>query len=357
MDRDFGWNSYRYQSERDTDLGPALKPLITQLNFYDGLRLQLQEKGGVAADLSRMTILLNQPIEIKGRWGTARAALTDPKGLRRAISDTVGSNVHLQVRRISHFLPVFYLVRVKESFYYDYSLIVEDYYRSPGFPAVDDRFAQIQLHSHEIFELRLSPFREDTRGVLGPTASEEAVDRLLYEVGRHVLQAAWHEDQRVAVIAAEVFEIPLLRQAVEVLYLTLSGDLCALREVLSERFDPVVRFFEYVYPQPGIVGFLEMLPHLDGATIDALPQKALTLYSRLSVAFTHFLQVETAWGLWDSPTPIFKVLLGNFSRHEALRERLQGREEIQQAARRLAASADVVIQEILHFERPKAVVA
>jgi hypothetical protein len=357
FDNDSGRNSDHHRSERDTGLGRALAPLIQQIESYDSLRRQLEEQGGDASDLARMTILLNQPVEIRGRWGTMRAPLADPKGLRRALSDSVGSSVHLQARRIAHFLPVFYLVRVKESFYHDYSLIVEDYYRSPGYPSVDDRFAQIQLHSHEIFELRLSPFRDGARWTLGAPTSEEAVDRLLYEVGRHVLQAAWHEDQRVAVIAAEVFDIPILRQAVEVLYLVLSGDLCALRETLLDRFDPLTRFFDTVYPQPGIVGFLEMLPHLDGAAIDALPRKALTLYSRLSTAFTRFLQVETPWGLWDSPAPLYKLLLGNFSAYELLGERLQGRQEIERAKTRLEASAEVVIQEILNFERRQVNVA
>jgi hypothetical protein len=356
FDGDSGWNSYHY-SERDPDVGSALAPLIAQIESYDALRLQLEQQGGDASDLARMTAVLNQPVEIKGRWGTKRAHLAAPKGLRQALSDSVGSHVHLQARRIAHLMPVFYLVRVKQSYYYDYSLIVEDYYRSSGYPSVDDRFAQIQLRSHEIFELRLSPFRESARRTLGATSSDEAVDRLLYEVGRHVLQAAWHEDQRVAVIAAEVFDIPLLRQAIELLYLTLSGDLCALREVLLDRFDPVTRFFDAAYPQPGIVGFLEMLPHLDGVAIDALPQKALTFYSRLSSAFTRFLQVETPWGLWDSPTPLFKPLLGNFSRHALLSDRLQGRDEIEKAKKRLEASAEVVIQEILNFERRKANVA
>jgi hypothetical protein len=167
----------------------------------------------------------------------------------------------------------------------------------------------------------------------GPTTRQET-DRRLYQVGRHVLEAAWHEDQAVGLLAATHLQLAQFARAIEILYLALSGDLCELRSLPQREF--IAEFFERLYPQPAIIAFLTLLADLDGAALNRLPDKALKLYTRLSKAFGQFLELQVTWGGRRVRLPLHKLVLANVTRLGTVAEELNANTVVREAAERLA---------------------
>ena len=198
-------------------------------------------------------------------------------------------------------------------------------------------------HGHEVYHLRLSPFRSKTEMILAGQKNLR-VDDLLSKVGRHIFQAAWHEDQRLGVLVAQEFGLPLFHQAIEVLYLCLSGELCEIRGAVDET---VFRFFREVYPQPGIHGFLKLLPHLEGGDLTRLTQEALGLYAILSQAFKHFLSLKVEWGFRQELVPLQKLVFANFSRLPLVAGPLAKNPEVSLAKEVLEQEAEEVVAAIL----------
>ena len=159
-----------------------------------------------------------------------------------------------------------------------------------------------------------------------------------------MFQACWHEDQLVGMAAAGQFGLEHFRRAVELLYLSLTAELCELRSAVSED---MLRFFKDVYAQPAIKAFLEKLSHLDGKALAGVPQTALKLYPQLSRAFGRFLATELPWGRQQAPMPLAKLLFANFARLEAVRRELAEKDELRQAAERLEKQSQAVIGALL----------
>jgi len=254
--------------------------------------------------------------------------------------------VRLSIRQTDAGTPVYYLCQIHQDFWAEYSLIVEDLYRSPGYPSIDDRFVKLMTGGHEHYYLCLSPFR---RGVLKlllnqNEASEEKVDEMLYKAGRHIYQAAWHEDQLPAVLCAQHFAMPRFRQAIELLYVCLSAELCDLRAVIDEHF---LQFFTKVDCQPAIAGLLSLLSGMDGSAMNKIPEKALKLYCKLNKAFSRFLKMEVHWGERRLRVPLYKLVFANFSRLNLLRSSLTTSDSLGQAATLLEMEASSIIGEIV----------
>lgn len=331
---------------RAADVGQAIQPLVERIREYDSIRLKLEREGGYISDFSRVTQLLSQPFMIKGINRNCPAALTDQNSLRTALYEAGGDDYHLDVRQLSTRMPVYYLCRIRRDYWSEYSLIVEDVYQSTGYPMVDDRFVRLMDGGHEAYYLRLSQFREGVKiaGSNTGSMSELETDDLLYRLGRHIFQAAWHEDQRLGVLTALHFGLTHFREAIELLYLCLSGELCEMRSATNHR---VLSFFEEIYPQPAIRAFLKMLCELDGATINDLPRRALKLYVRLSAAFSRFLSVEICWGHQKATITLYKLVFGNFSRLPLIAAQIKEDSCIRSAALRLEQEAFMIVGEVV----------
>jgi len=320
---------YYYAPPPVVDPHQALTPLLEQLAAYDRLRRKLEEQGGSVGDLEELTEIVQKKITIQGAYTNYPAALADQKSLQQAVQVVGHGNLHLQVRLLPTRMPVFYLCRSHRDYWGEYTLIVEDLYQSPGYPLVDDRFAKLLLYGRETWCLRLSPYREGAAALAAPgtNATSWQVDNLLHQVGSQVFQAAWHEDQRLGIVVANHFGLPKFRRAIELLYLCLSGDLCALRLAVNEQ---MWRFFEEVYPQPAIGAFLEKLTTLAGQELNDVPQQALKLYPHLSRAFSRFLGQEVAWGRDQIAVPLYKLIYGNFYRLESVAQVLENNPEVRE---------------------------
>lgn len=334
-------DAYEYGYTQNVDCHEALAPLIKRMQWYDTARLDLEREGGAIADLKNITTTLNTPMTLRGRYACKEVRLTDQGSLRGILWD-IDTDLHLDVRLRATGMPAYYLCRTRADYWSEYSLIVEDLYMSPGYPVTDERFINLMHAGHEVFFLRLSPFRDGAQA-MSNSEDDTATDALLYSLGRHVFQAAWHEDQRLGIMAANHLELTSFRYAIELLYLCLGAELCELRGAVTER---MLKFFEAVYPQPAIRAFLKMLATLDGGALNELPQRARQHYKRLLAAFSQFLATEIPWGARPQQMPLWKVLYGNFSRLDAIGSALRQDPALVRASTKLDRAAVAVVSEL-----------
>ena len=322
------WNMAARQLSLE-ELTWAVAPLIKQLTKYDRLRLQLESVGGDLSLLVAITNTLSEPIRIQGASRSHTLSLIDQGGFRSMLYDLGEFTCYLQIRRLDTGMPVYYFCRTEYDYRSTYSIIMEDLYMSPGYPLFDERFLKIMRHGHEEYFLRLSSFSKKTMQMLAKDSTkkvqEEEVDELLGNVGRYILQAAWHEDQFVGITAARYFLLPWFQRAIELLYLCLSGELCEIRRVINQE---VNHFFIHVYEQPAIHYFLGLLNQLDGEALCRVPQKALKLYPRLTRHFGDFLRVELPWGQQRNLIPLYKLLFANFWRLDVISNSIAENESI-----------------------------
>lgn len=345
FDDERGWRSH-YMSRKEFDAATSV--LVRQLDRYEASRLRLENQGGSASLLTSTMAILKEELSIEGRYETHKVALTDQRGVGSVLHHELWPyECRMEVRRALTGMPVYYLVRVWPDYRSMYSLILEDLYRSSGYPLGDERFAKIMWSGHEVYFLRLSQFREALLAGRAADAQNEAqdeVDKLLRKVGRLVFQACWHEDQYVGMAAAGQFDLVNFRRAIELLYLCLTAELCELRSAID---DAMMRFFKEIYVQPAIVAFLERLARLDGKALAEVPQAALKHFPRLSRTFSRFLAVELPWGGQQAPVPLYKLMFANFSRLDTVRKAITEKEELHQAAESLEKQSEAVIQSLL----------
>jgi hypothetical protein len=351
-DGSYSYDRYNYSSTCTTwriDYRAVLSPLMKAIGEYDALRLTLENQGGSMQIMQDIIKTLAAEFTIKSSYRDHRISLTDQEGLHACLRDVGNWRVYLDIRLTPHDMPVYYLCRVHEDYWAEYSLIVEDLYVSPGYPMIDERFIRLMSAGHEQYFLRLSQFRDSVRKMLSVKreALDYEVDDLILEVGRHVFQAAWHDDQRPGTLTAKHLDLPNFHRAIELLYLCLSGDLCELRSIVHP---PIVKFFDKIYPQPAIAEFLMKLRHMDGSVLNDLPKKTLNLYIRLSNSFSQFMKSEVTWGSYSSPIPLYKIVFGNFSRLDFVGESLKKDPTVQKTAEPLEKTSKAVIDEILNME-------
>jgi hypothetical protein len=344
-DYEWGWRSHRMNGQ---EFYSAVAVLVRQLARYDEARFRLENEGGSFSLLKKTMDILKEELLIPGRHETHKVALTDQRGLRLLLHREFWPyECRLEVRKRPTGMPVYYLARVWPDYRSEYSLVLEDLFRSTEYPLSDERFIKLMRSGHEVYFLRLSQFRKPMfKGSDSKKehVAHEEVDELLLNAGRNVFQACWHEDQYVGMAAAGQFGLENFRRAIELLYLGLSAELCELRTAVTED---MLRFFSEIYVQPAILAFLEGLTHLDGKALAEVPQTALRLYPALSRAFSRFLAVELPWGPRRALTPLYKLLFANFSRLDAVGKVIVGKAELKQAAEVLEKQSQGVIQAIL----------
>lgn len=334
-----------YSSDPE-EVSHAINPLVAHLHKYDRLRARYEDRGVQLRGVEEITAHLTKTIKLETPRGfKVSLSLADQKSVRYAINDIGDYKLRLTVRNADSRMPTYYLCRTHSSYWTDYKLILEDLYISPDYPLLDPRFVKLMRYGHEEFHLRLSPIREGVvrmaKGKEKPSAKE--IDRSLKYVGEEVFQAAWHEDQRLALAVAQAFEIPRFQQALELLYLCLSGDLCALRNMNSKYLKA---FFAKAYPQPAIAQLLKLLHDMDGADLNEVPERALKLYAELSHSFSKLLHIETPWGRTGANLPIYKLVFANTTRMPTLGKALKDLKSVREAADDLDAAAGAIISDL-----------
>lgn len=327
-----------------------LEPLICQIRKYDDLRLKLEQKGGHTTDLNRIAETLSEAFFVKDRYNSYKVKLTDHASIYNMLNNIGIFNIRFNVRQLDTGMPVYYICHTHRDYWAEYSLIVQDIYKSPCYPMYDERFVKLMYAGHEVYYLRLSHFREALAKsivVEDENEFEEELDETLYNLGRYVFQSAWHEDQQFGIMVANHFGLKSFCNCIELLYLCLSVELCELRTAVN---DQMLLFFDRFYPQPAIHSFLEdTLPNLGGSELNQIPQKALCLYTRLSRSFSHFLGTEVIWGYRKINLPLYKIIYGNFTRLNLVGKELEDNYSVKNAVVCLEAEAQAIIKEIINY--------
>ena len=325
----------------------VFNPLIQQLGHYDELRINIENRGGNLADLNRISQALAKQFVIYDRFGgETQVSLIQPELLQQVVFMALKADVHLSIRQTGMGMPVYYLCRIHRDFWSEYSLIVEDLYRSPGYPFLDERFVKLMIGAQEKYHLRVAQFRRPAARLLlrNGEASETRVDEVLYTAGRHIYQAAWHEDQLPAILCANYFSLSSFKQAVELLYVCLTAELCELRAIIDED---LLKFFKKIDFQPAIGRLLQILSETDGSTINKISEKALQQYTRLNKAFGRFLRIQVTWGERQNLVPLYKLVFSNFTRLSQISSEFFLNSTVSLAVAQLETEASAIIDEML----------
>ncbi len=292
----------------------GLKELIQTTKQYDKRYEQLACRGGTTRDLNMLTGTLEKKFIISGGRYSFKAHLSNPESVLCALEKTGHHDIFFEVRRLQHGLPVYYICRAVHDDWGVYGLVVEDLHRSDRYVLEDPRFATLYQNSNTIICLRVSMFREQTARMFGEEnkSKQPETDHLLYLLGRYILQGMWHVDQRFAFKVAEAFQLPNLKQTVELIYLCLSCDLGMLRGLPEAE---VRRFFKDIYPHNGLSVFLTRLPRITGRQLGLVSEKALLCYLEVNRLFNDFLKTEIhTHTLQSQKLPLWKLILGNIPR-------------------------------------------
>ena len=170
---DYGTAYYSNPSAQDTRA--RLDPLIEVLQKYDRERVALEERGGDVERMAMLTSILTEPVIVNGPHRRHQFSLDQPDELRIMIDHVGYGNFYLQVRQLETGMPSYYLCRLRRDYWSRYKFVVEDLYRSPGYPERDDRFAALMdWGGHEVHYLRLAPFRHATATLVGAHADTPA---------------------------------------------------------------------------------------------------------------------------------------------------------------------------------------
>lgn len=318
----------------------SLEPLRWHLEELDAERQRFEREGSTLQEVSGLIMLLEKELSFTIDGYRYRVKLVDAKSLRDLFTGLSYHGLHLEVRtHPTNGMPTYYLCRLKRDYLSEYSLILEDLHVSPGYPMPDPRLVRLMgLSGRQKFHIRLSPFRKAAVGGIRGSVDDctrSRGDEILRRVGK-VFQSAWHEDQLVAYLVAREFGVPALLQATELLYLSLSADLCELRDEADVELKRVI---EKSYPQPNIIGLLESLDRLEGQDLDRIPRIARDLYLRLAARFQAFLETEVHWPPAGRPMPIYKLVLANVSRLDRVARKLSSDPAVTIATKSLEADA------------------
>ena len=326
------------------DPAALLSPLVEQLRSVEVLQRSLRKTGGTVADVRRLGRLLREEIVLQVPYeGPTRVSLTEPATLRNTLA-AVSPGIRLDIRTDGSGLPSYYLYRTSSDYFGVFSLILEDYHRFKAFDdfgGVWDPVTSTSRHGAVERLLRLSPLRREaeivcrelSRGIVTPTAPDPlsgwvdsradrraSLDQLLYDAGRLVFDAAWHDDQRLAFATCELLDMPRFRCTLELLYLCLGGDLTRLRAVGGgRRGAALTSLFRRGYPQPAIVALVRRLADGDGAAVSIARRDAEVAWRRLARLFSGLMQSTGGMVGYPGDTPLYKIVLASWRRIGELR--------------------------------------
>ena len=342
-------SSYYRKSISDTDFKKALEPVISQLQKYDKARHGLEQYGGHIRQLYDINKILNEEIRCVSEYNVFKCTLAKIKDIRTMLFEIRyfdKFSLHIDVRKHSITgMPVFYLCKEHRDFDARYGFIVEDLYQSPGYYSPYRDFIKLMYGGHEVYFLNLSQFNKKIQEKLFENSQQpaQAACNLLFKMGYKIFQDAWHEDQIVAKTASNYFDIPNFKEAIDLLYLCLSGDLCELR---GEIDDQMISFFEIIYPHKAIHSLLNFIKTLDGSDLSELNQKARKLYIKLLKASSKFFNIEIQRGTPRIMISVQKLILGNLFRLNDNWTELKEKSAVKEGAKLLDNESKSIIDEL-----------
>ncbi len=341
----------------DRTVREALRPLLLRLAEYEALLTRLRSHGGKVRDLKTLTELMVEPVPFPTHRPDADpVCLANVRRTRSALAH-LDWGLALEVRTGPHGFPHHYLFRARSDYFGRYTAILEDLHRSAAFDEEDpaqNRFFPVTGPSGLIRLLRLSALRPVASGLVasrrcriqaggtdfpaatgaeapeGPAVPSPwggwplETDELLLLAGRHIFRHAWHEDQRLALAAARLLDLPAFRDLVQVLYLLLGADLSRLRGVCmdTELCPAFASLVETGCGNAFLARVLVDLSELSSGRIEALHSWAESVYSDLAKEFAALMQLRQGFVGFPGRQPLYRMLLAHYRRLDMLRSRV-----------------------------------
>ena len=323
-----------------------LTPFIEHLKKADEIiHCVLYEKASLRA-LSELSALLKEEKSFDTEFYTRKFSLAEHKKIEEALFSTGLYDTSFDIRRTTMKMPAWYLCEAKTSYYGNYGIIIADYYRSENYKNDDPRFVRLMNHGHEVYFIRMSPFRDDVMKMTGENnnGNSRKTDMLLQDIGHHFLQYVWHEDQVIGWKVSEHFGLPRFREAMELIYFNLGADFCDVRQHIN---DHVKQFFSEVYNQEAMVDMISRIEKSEGSEFKGLEMKSRRWYSELNTAVQELLQVKVDWGLMEKTAiPLYKVVFSNIFRLDMISKSLKN-EEVAGVSKKVERTAVQAIEDIL----------
>lgn len=321
-----------------------LDPLFDVLKEYDSVRMKLREKGGRFLDLENLSNILQREINLK-EGAAPDLSLINQKALKRTLGHFENGDLVLDIRQQEYGLPLYYICKVQNDYHSTYNSVVEDLYISPDYTFTDPRLVKLMDWGHQYIFLRLSPYRGKFISACKKELKSDDMnfDKQLSRIGSQVLQYAWNEDQNIGIHCSEKFGLPVFRRAVELVYLCLTADLCDLRSNTDTIF---LKFFDQVYQQPAILGFLQGIQNANDLPVMSLQQKARISYTNLLRIFNKLLTCKVVWGAARQAIPLYKLVFANMFRLDLVWQEIENNQSVRDAAGQLEETALICIGEI-----------
>lgn len=336
-----------YQRKKPSEKRKIIMPLIEIIQEHDRLLLNLKKNGGDIKTLKKITSILKKPIYFGTEYfSQTEVTLESPEKINRIFREIGAGDYFLDVRLTSYGFACYYLCRKKNAYWDGYNTIIEDIYQSPDYHIIDPHFIKLMHWGHEKYHLRLSQFRDKTRALFPSDDDKDELkrDNYLNNLSKYIFQSAWNESQQLAMLTSLHFGLPVFRQAIELIYLILSGELCDIRSNSDEQ---IKFFFETIYKQPAILALINNLDKIEGRALTDLNTLALKSYKNLIMEFVKLLKIEVNWGIIKSVHPLLNILLSNFKRLDYVSGKLKDEDGVKEAARKLEAASQKIIDGII----------
>jgi len=288
------WSRRRRRSK--SELLALLAPLIRQLERVDGLTARFRSGAACVADLGRLNDLLAQEFTLLEDGRPRKVSLVKPPELRDALH-WISTDLHLEIHQYKDLLPCYLLGRVRRHWSADH--LLDEMYVSPRNDFfLDACFVTLKQGGHPQVALRLSGLRARTLALLGADGGgrdpEAVCDEVLEAVGNLVFNAAWYEDQRLALRVAEVFSLGHFRSTLELVAYTLGADLHRVAADLGTAPALTARFFDEVYENAYLSRVLAHLRARNVPDLSRLEDVARAEFERLNALFGVFLGTRKA---------------------------------------------------------------
>ncbi len=332
----YGYHNYADYSEKVK----ILEPLTDQLTKVDTQRKDLYDNSISLNKLRTYKALLTEPITLRVEHDRKTFTLLEQTKFEKIAYSLGLWDISLQIRRDRFTFPKYMLVETTDNYDNGYGLVTAQYYRSYDYEIEDERFVRLML-GHEKYFLRINIFRNNLAE--NPELSPLQIENTLKIVGDNYLQVAWHEDQLVSFLVADLFNIPVLKEIIEMIYLIMSSDLSSIRR----NFTPEINyFFSEVFPRKSLGKLLNKIESSSANDYQVLEDKARHWYTELNICFSAFLNTKIKHK--DYLMPAYKLIFSNIFRLKYISSSLLYNPNIKTAIRTIKYTSYAAIKDLIY---------
>jgi hypothetical protein len=335
-------DDYFYGSHCEIDYSERIKilrPLSNHLKKVDSHRKDLYFNSISLNKIRKYKELLTEPICLEGKFDKATFTLLEQTKFERIAYSLGLWDICLQVRRDRFSFPKYLLCETTDNYDSGYGLVTAQYYISYDYEIEDERFVRL-MTGHEKYFVRMNIFRNKLSE--NPALSQIQIDSTLKAVGDNYLSYAWHEDQLVSYLVADLWDIPVLKEIIEMIYLLLGSDLSSIRR----NFTPEVKsFFSEIFPRKSLGKLLDKIEFSTANDYQVMEDKARHWYMELNRCFSKFLTTKIKHKNYEMPA--YKIIFSNIFRLHLISDSIIGIPSVQENISAIERASYEAIQDII----------